>query len=174
MPPISSSVPFLRQQLGVRDLDRTVQKIVGDVLEILREPHQLVVHAVAGKPGELPTRSARCRSYAASCMALITGAPRPVFLFLSQPAPKPRCCSSSALSSLGYERLPDVGERSALEEAYGLNAGPERIIFALSIEAGNESGHRALKADREQGLSPAVIIRQRAARQYFGAFFHGD
>ena len=63
----------------------------------------------------------------------------------------------------GFERLADMVERSVLAEAYGLNARPESIIFALSIEAGNESGHRALKADREQGLRPAVIIRQRAS-----------
>ena len=49
------------------DLDRPVQKIVGDIVEILRELNQLVVHAVAGQPGELPD-SFCSASVAASCM----------------------------------------------------------------------------------------------------------
>jgi hypothetical protein len=36
------------------DLDGAVQKIVGDVLEIPREPHHLLIHAVARHACELP------------------------------------------------------------------------------------------------------------------------
>lgn len=43
----------MRHQLGVRDFDRAAQKVVAEFVKVLSEPHQIVIHAVAGLPSHL-------------------------------------------------------------------------------------------------------------------------